>query len=56
MPPSWSARLMHSARTRCDIIAINADPLADITAGEVDFVMRRGVVHKLAESANARMN
>ena len=31
-----------------DIIAINADPLADITALEkVDFVMRRGVVHKL---------
>lgn len=31
-----------------DIIAIAADPLADVTALEkVDFVMRRGVVHKL---------
>ncbi|HMS21925.1 amidohydrolase family protein [uncultured Sphingorhabdus sp.] len=31
-----------------DIIAIAADPLVDITALEkVDFVMRRGVVHKL---------
>lgn len=31
-----------------DIIATAADPLADITALEkVDFVMRRGVVHKL---------
>ncbi len=31
-----------------DIIAIAADPLTDVTALEkVDFVMRRGVVHKL---------
>lgn len=31
-----------------DIIAVGGDPLADVTALEkVDFVMRRGVVHKL---------
>ena len=31
-----------------DIIAVGSDPLADVTALEkVDFVMRRGVVHKL---------
>lgn len=32
-----------------DIIAVAGDPLADVTALEkVDFVMRRGVIHKLA--------
>ena len=31
-----------------DIIAVAGDPLADVTRLEkVDFVMRRGVVHKL---------
>jgi imidazolonepropionase-like amidohydrolase len=31
-----------------DIIAVNGNPLADVTLLEtVDFVMRRGVVHKL---------
>ncbi|MBP6380531.1 MAG: amidohydrolase family protein [Sphingorhabdus sp.] len=37
-----------------DIIATNADPLADVTALEkVDFVMRRGVVHKLGGKRQA---
>jgi len=37
-----------------DIIALAADPLADVTALEkVDFVMRRGVVHKLGGKRQA---
>lgn len=37
-----------------DIIAVAADPLADVTALEkVDFVMRRGVVHKLGGKRQA---
>ncbi len=37
-----------------DIIAVAADPLADVTALEqVNFVMRRGVVHKLASKRQA---
>lgn len=37
-----------------DIIAVAADPLADVTALEkVDFVMRRGVVHKIGGKRQA---
>lgn len=37
-----------------DIIAVTGDPLADVTRLErVDFVMRRGVVHKLGGKRQA---
>jgi imidazolonepropionase-like amidohydrolase len=40
--------------SEADIIAVGGDPLADVTALEkVDFVMRRGVVHKLGGKRQA---